>query len=173
MNRSELLGLLTLVVAMWGVLLDVIFRDIPESAVPFTTRVVWAVLVTLALVFVVPVAFRFAWLSAHFTLMIRTGVALTAVGLALFMGYVLDFTGYITWQWLVISGFLVVTWLNIIGSAFIISSILLYRWATMIMIALARDWKSTFKAKRSTPRKRTPRPQKPPSATPSSSLETK
>ena len=148
MKKAELLRDIAILIGIWSALLAVIFQEIPESVVPLATKIQLAILATIAILFAFPVYFRWDWIRRRSTLMVRTIIGALAIILSVYMGFVLDYTAIITWQWVVLSGFLVVTWLNVIGLAFLIFSLLLYNWAARNFLVLAVEWKGALKTKK-------------------------
>jgi len=56
------------------------------------------------------------------------------------MGYLVDNLALNTWQWVSVSGVLIVTWANLLGLLLLVMSVIAYYWSIRIGGSIAREW---------------------------------
>ena len=109
MKKADLLRDIGIIVGIWGMLLTVLFET-PDVALP--TKIDIAIAISIAAGFGFPLYFMTDQVRQRRSFLLKVAIALIAIILLAYRGYVLDQIVFITWEWVQINGILVVTWVN-------------------------------------------------------------
>jgi hypothetical protein len=150
MKKAEILRDTGIIVGIWGTLLTVLFVT-PVFLV--STKVELAIPISVAAVIAFPLYFMKKQVLRRLSFLFQVLIAVLAVGLLAYVGYVLDLVVFLTWQWVQINNIFVVTWVNMLDIFLFLFSLVTYYWAARTTIssipALREEWHKSARKRKS------------------------
>ena len=134
-KRQELLEDIRNFGALWGVGFTADF-----AAAPDPLRYLIAGFWTFAVIMGAMVYFGWNRLYARKSFLKVSVFGVIAIGLLIYIGYLMDNLALTTWQWLSYNGVLVVTWTNLFGLLLLLMSAVSYFLSFRVGSTLAREW---------------------------------
>jgi len=135
LKRHEILRDVTAFGLLWGTGFAADFAGAPDP-IKYLIAGLWTIAV------VIGATAYFGWdrLYARRSFVKVSVLGVFAIGILIYTGYLMDSLSLNSWQWLSVSGVLVVTWSNLFGLLLLFMSTLMYYWSLKIGTNIAREW---------------------------------
>jgi hypothetical protein len=135
LKRHEILRDVTAFGVLWGTGFGADFAGAPQP-IKYLIAGLW----TFAVVIGGTAYFGWDRLYARRSFVKVSVLGAVAIGIMIYTGYLMDNLSLNTWQWLEISGILVVTWANLFGLLLVFMSALMYYWSFKVGSIIASEW---------------------------------
>ncbi|HEV2118509.1 MAG TPA: hypothetical protein VGS11_00140, partial [Candidatus Bathyarchaeia archaeon] len=137
-KRQEILRDITYFGTLWAAILGADLAGAPEP-IKYLIAGLWTFVV------IIGATAYFGWdrLYARRSFLKVSVFGVIAIGILIYTGYIVDSLALTTWQWLSVSGVLVVTWANLFGLLLLFMSVVAYYLSFRVGSTIAKEWEQT------------------------------